>query len=85
MGFFGSIGLPPILGAVVAFGETAGGVALVTGVLVRPAALLSLPILLGATAMPRGQRLALHSASDQKGALFGFMERTAFSFSAFCR
>jgi putative oxidoreductase len=54
MGFFGSIGLPPILGAVVALGETAAGLALITGVLVRPAALLSLPILIGATVMHAG-------------------------------
>ena len=54
MGYFGSIGFPPILGAVVAFGETAAGLALITGVLVRPAALLSLPILIGATAMHAG-------------------------------
>lgn len=54
MGFFGSIGFPPILGAVVAFGETAAGIALIAGVLVRPAALLSLPILIGATVMHAG-------------------------------
>eukprot|EP01031_Cornospumella_fuschlensis_P005343 gene5343-biopygen4437 len=49
MGYFGSIGYPPVFGALVAFGETAAGLALITGVLVRPAALLSLPILIGAT------------------------------------
>lgn len=54
MGFFGSIGLPPILGAVVALGETAAGVALIAGVLVRPAALLSVPIMIGATVMHAG-------------------------------
>lgn len=54
MGYFGSIGFPPVLGAIVAFGETAAGLALIAGVLVRPAALLSLPILLGATAMHAG-------------------------------
>jgi len=54
MGFFGSIGYPPILGAVVALGETAAGLALIAGVLVRPAALLSLPILIGATALHAG-------------------------------
>ena len=54
MGYFGSVGLPPFLGAVVALGETAAGLALIAGVLVRPAALLSLPILLGATAMHAG-------------------------------
>lgn len=54
MGFFGSIGFPPILGAVVAFAETAAGLALIAGILVRPAALLTLPIMLGATAMHAG-------------------------------
>ena len=49
MGFFGSLGYPPILGAVVALAEISAGLALVLGVLVRPAALLMLPILLGAT------------------------------------
>ncbi|MBX9752394.1 MAG: DoxX family protein [Roseococcus sp.] len=49
MGYFGSIGYPPVFGALVAFGETAAGLALITGVLLRPAALLSLPILIGAT------------------------------------
>lgn len=48
MGYFGSIGLPPVLGALVAFGETAAGLALIAGVLVRTASLLSLPIVLGA-------------------------------------
>lgn len=54
MGFFGSIGYPPLLGAVVALAETAAGIALILGVLVRPAALLMLPILLGATALHAG-------------------------------
>lgn len=54
MGFFGSIGYPPILGAVVALAETAAGLALIAGVLVRPAALLSLPIMIGATALHAG-------------------------------
>ena len=49
MGFFGSLGYPPMLGAVVALAEISAGLALVLGVLVRPAALLMLPILLGAT------------------------------------
>lgn len=54
MGFFGSIGYPPILGAVVALAETAAGVALILGVLVRPVALLTLPILAGALALHSG-------------------------------
>lgn len=54
MGYFGSIGYPPVFGALVAFGETAAGLALIAGVLVRPAALLALPIMLGATAAHAG-------------------------------
>jgi len=54
MGFFGSIGYPPILGAVVALAETAAGLALISGVLVRTACLLTLPIMLGATALHAG-------------------------------
>jgi putative oxidoreductase len=49
MGFFGSIGYPPVLGALVAFAETAAGLALIAGVAVRPAALAMVPIMLGAT------------------------------------
>lgn len=49
MGFFGSIGYPPVFGALVAFGETAAGLALILGVWVRLASLLTLPIMLGAT------------------------------------
>lgn len=55
MDFFGSLGFPPILGAIVALGETAAGLALIAGVLVRPASLLVLPILLGATWQHAGQ------------------------------
>lgn len=49
MGFFGSLGYPPLLGAVVALAESAAGIALILGIWVRPVALLLLPILLGAT------------------------------------
>jgi len=49
MGFFGSIGYPPLLGAAVAFAEIAAGIALIAGVWVRAASLAMLPILLGAT------------------------------------
>jgi putative oxidoreductase len=49
MGFFGSLGYPPMLGALVAFGETAAGIALILGLWVRLASLLTLPIMLGAT------------------------------------
>lgn len=49
MGFFGSIGYPPMLGAVVAIAETLAGVALIAGVWVRLVSLLAVPILIGAT------------------------------------
>lgn len=49
MGFFGSIGYPPILGAVVAIAEIAGGLALIAGVGVRAVSLLFIPIMVGAT------------------------------------
>lgn len=49
MGFFGSIGYPPMLGAIVALAEIAVGVALIAGMWVRVASLLSIPIMLGAT------------------------------------
>jgi putative oxidoreductase len=49
MGYFGSIGYPPALGAVVAVAETAAGLALILGWQTRLAALAMLPILLGAT------------------------------------
>lgn len=54
MGFFGSIGYPPVFGALVAFGETAAGTALILGVWVRLASLLSLPIMIGATLVHAG-------------------------------
>jgi len=49
MGFFGSLGYPPVLGAVVALAEIAGGLALIAGVWVRLVSLLFVPILVGAT------------------------------------
>lgn len=49
MGYFASIGYPPIFGAIVAFAETGAGVALIAGVAVRAVSLLALPILIGAT------------------------------------
>jgi putative oxidoreductase len=54
MGFFGSIGYPPILGAVVAIAETLAGIALILGIWVRPVSLLLLPIMLGATLQHAG-------------------------------
>ena len=54
MGFFGSLGYPPILGAIVALAETAAGIALVLGIFTRTAALAAVPILLGATLQHAG-------------------------------
>ncbi len=47
--FFAGIGLPPLAAYLTIFGELAGGAALLLGLYSRLAALLSLPILLGAT------------------------------------
>ena len=49
VGFFESLGLPAIIAYLTIFGEIAGGVALIAGLYSRLAAILSLPILLGAT------------------------------------
>jgi putative oxidoreductase len=49
MGFFGSLGYPPVFGAIVALAEIAAGVALIAGVWVRLASLLMVPIMIGAT------------------------------------
>ncbi len=49
VGFFESLGLPAIVAYLTIFGEVLGGTALVLGVYSRLVALLSLPILLGAT------------------------------------
>jgi putative oxidoreductase len=48
VGFFESIGYPALFAYAVMFGEIAGGLALITGVYARTAALLMIPILLGA-------------------------------------
>ena len=49
IGFFASLGLPAILAYLTVFGEVIGGFALIVGVYPRLVALLSLPILAGAT------------------------------------
>ena len=49
MGYFGSLGFPPVFGAIVIAAEIAGGLALVAGVWVRTVSLLFLPIMIGAT------------------------------------
>lgn len=47
--YFESIGLPPVAAYLTMFGEIAGGLGLLAGVLTRLAAALSIPLLLGAT------------------------------------
>lgn len=49
MGYFGSLGFPPIFGLIVIIAEIGAGIALVTGVGVRVVSLLALPIMIGAT------------------------------------
>jgi putative oxidoreductase len=46
--FFGSVGLPPALGFITPFWEIAGAAALILGVWPRLAAIVTVPILLGA-------------------------------------
>lgn len=49
VGYFESLGLPPIAAHLTIFAEVAGGSALILGAYARLVALLSLPVLLGAT------------------------------------
>lgn len=49
IGYFESLGLPSSVAYLTIFGEVAGGLALILGVYTRLTALLSLPILMGAT------------------------------------
>lgn len=53
-GYFASIGYPAAFAYAVIFGEIAGGLALVTGVYARTAAVLMIPILLGAALQHSG-------------------------------
>ena len=48
VGYFESLGFPSLFAYLVIFGEIAGGLALITGVYARTAAMLMIPILLGA-------------------------------------
>ncbi len=48
VGFFESIGLPAAIAYLTVFGEVVGGMAIILGLYTRLAALLSVPILLGA-------------------------------------
>ncbi len=54
VGFFESLGLPAIVAYLTIFGELAGGVALLLGIYTRLTALLSLPILIGASVVHLG-------------------------------
>lgn len=49
VGFFESLGLPAIVAYLTIFGEVVGGAAIILGLYTRLAALLSIPLLLGAT------------------------------------
>ena len=49
VGFFESLGLPAFIAYATIFGEIAGGLALMAGFLTRLAAVLTIPLLLGAT------------------------------------
>ena len=62
VGYFSSIGLPPIIAYLVIFGELAGGLALILGIQTRLAAALAVPIVFGAAVMNGGNGW-LHSAS----------------------
>ena len=49
VGYFASLGLPAFAAYLTIFGEVAGGIALILGFYTRLTALLSVPILIGAT------------------------------------
>ncbi|MBT5331251.1 MAG: DoxX family protein [Porticoccaceae bacterium] len=49
VGYFASLGLPSVVAYLMIFGEITAGLAIISGVLTRLAASLSLPILIGAT------------------------------------
>lgn len=49
VGYFESIGYPPIVAYLVMLGEIGGGLALILGVWTRPIALLLVPLMIGAT------------------------------------
>ena len=53
-GYFESIGYPGFFAYLVIFGEVAGGLALITGVYARTAAVLMIPILIGAALQHAG-------------------------------
>ena len=62
VGYFESIGLPGFVAYPIIFGELAGGTALLLGVYTRPAAVLSIPIFLGATVAHAGNGWVFNNA-----------------------
>lgn len=54
-GFFGSLGLPPALAYLTIAAETAGGIALILGILTRWISIALIPILLGAIVFVHGK------------------------------
>lgn len=62
MGYFGSLGFPPIFGLIVIIAEIGAGIALITGVGVRVVSSLALPISIGATMQHIGNGWMFSSA-----------------------
>lgn len=62
MGYFGSLGFPPVFGLIVIIAEIGAGIALITGVGVRVVSLLALPIMIGATMQHIGNGWMFSSA-----------------------
>lgn len=54
VGYFSGLGLPAIAAYLTIFGELAGGLAILSGFYTRLAAILSMPLLIGATAVHSG-------------------------------
>jgi putative oxidoreductase len=54
MGYFGSLGFPPVFGVIVPVAETLAGIALILGLWVPLVSLLTLPIMIGATLQHTG-------------------------------
>ncbi|MBR0654123.1 DoxX family protein [Plastoroseomonas arctica] len=60
MAYFGQLGYPPVFGAIIAYAELLGGIALILGVWTRLVSLLFIPIMIGATLqhLPNGRMFA---------------------------
>jgi putative oxidoreductase len=63
VGYFESIGYPGFFAYLVIAGETAGGLALITGIYARAAAVAMIPILVGATLQHAGNGWLFSSAN----------------------